>query len=106
MRQLEPLRFPLSEQDRALKTPAQPPRFIGEGTGLEGESDLSGVTVPIRAATRTQVSTHHDLFLCRNQNPTQRRRKMLMAGRAPPTLGSVLGVSTKQHSPGSEQACS
>lgn len=53
MRQLETLRFPLSEQDRALKTPAQPPRFIEEVTGLEGESDLSRVTVPIRAATGT-----------------------------------------------------
>lgn len=48
MRQLEPLRFLLSEQDRAQKTPAQPPSFIEDV--LDCESDLPRVMVPIRAA--------------------------------------------------------
>lgn len=42
MRQLEPLRFALSEQDKAPKTPAQPPRFKEEVT----EAQRRRVTCP------------------------------------------------------------
>lgn len=75
MRQLEPLRFLLSEQDRALKTPTQAPHFIEEVTGLEGESDLPRVMVAIKAAPSpaahsppTQISGQPDTLLCRNQS--------------------------------------
>lgn len=60
MRQLEKPRFQLSGQDRALKTPAQPPHFTEEVTGAEGENDFPRATVTIRAATRSQVSGHHN----------------------------------------------
>lgn len=42
MRQLEPLRFPMSEQDRALKTPGQHPGFAEAVT----EAQMGRVTCP------------------------------------------------------------
>lgn len=100
MRQLEPLRVPLSEQDNALKILAQPPRFTEEVT----EAQRRTVTCPKsqgQLGLGPESGGPNTIMLCPcwNPNPTHCRvpcevlwrRKVFMAVNRVFTLCSLAG---------------